>query len=45
MEILIEIVSKDILITKFKQNVKMNQEKKELEAKKSRKPIKNIRKK
>lgn len=45
MEILIGVLSKDILITKFKQNVKENQEKLEQGTKKSKKPVKSIRKK
>lgn len=45
MEILIGVISKDILTTKFKQTVKENQEKLEQGTKKSKKPVKNLRKK
>lgn len=45
MEILIGVLSKDILITKFKQIVKENQEKLERGVKKAKIPVKNIRKK
>lgn len=47
MELLIEVLSKDILIRKFKLSLKENLEKQKLEqgTKKNRKPVKNIRKK
>lgn len=47
IELLIGVVSKDILITKFKQSLKESQEKQQQEqgAKKNRKPVKNNRNK